>query len=110
MQTTHGYNGWTNYETWVVNLWLTNDEGTCRYWESTAQEIYESAQPKAPFSRDERAALLLAEAMKEQLEEDNPLRESGLYTDLLTAALSEVNWYEIASHFLEDVSKEPTPC
>jgi hypothetical protein len=29
-----GYNGWCNRETWVVNLWLTNDE--CYYEELQA--------------------------------------------------------------------------
>ena len=28
------YNGWTNRETWVVNLWFTNDE--CYYEELQA--------------------------------------------------------------------------
>ena len=26
------YQGWTNYETWAVNLWLDNEEGVHDYW------------------------------------------------------------------------------
>ncbi len=27
-----GYNGWSNYETWNVKLWMDNDEGSYNYW------------------------------------------------------------------------------
>jgi hypothetical protein len=28
------YNGWKNYETWLVHLWITSDEKTQAYWET----------------------------------------------------------------------------
>ena len=27
-----GYNGWTNYETWSLNLWVINEEAYYRLW------------------------------------------------------------------------------
>ena len=32
------YNGWTNWETWVMNLWLQNDELTQRFVECQVSE------------------------------------------------------------------------
>ncbi len=97
------YNGWTNYETWCVALWLDNDRGTAHYIATLAVSIYEAAQADAFFSKEDRAALDLADRLKEEIEELNPLADQAtLYADLINAALSEVNYYEIAQNLLTD--------
>ena len=35
--TEKGYQGWTNYETWAVNLWLGNEQGSHEYWQEQAR-------------------------------------------------------------------------
>ena len=98
------YNGWTNYETWVVNLWLTNDEATYSRCRSLAQQCTEEAIEDAVLSRNERACYLLSNELREMLEDGNPLvSEASVYSDLLNAALSEVAWREIANSFLEEL-------
>jgi len=73
------YNGWTNYETWIVKLWLDNSgTGEC---------------PVEPT----------ASAIKDYIQEFNPLAgDASMYADMLGAALSSVNWYEIAEAYIED--------
>jgi len=108
------YNGWTNYETWAVNLWASNDQGSDEYYRETAQDAYDNAEEETRadgtvlFTREERATLTLADRLKDEHEERQSelTGVTGVFSDLLSAALSEVNWHEIAEHYISDVDKE----
>jgi hypothetical protein len=88
---TQNYNGWTNYETWLVSLWLDNEEGS-----------YNAVRDMA---RENDNARDLADALKSMHEEAMP-ETTGVFADLLNAAMSEVNWREIAEHYLGDLQEE----
>jgi hypothetical protein len=109
-QMTHKeYNGWTNYETWLVKLWMDNEEGSSSFWNDVAQTAYNNEEADATFTREENAALALADSLKEQHEEvieEAGVPQNGFIADLLNAAMSEVNWHEIATSLLDDVEKE----
>ena len=106
------YNGWYNYETWLLNLWIDNDGDSQGYWNDSAQEAYDHAKADRTFTQEERAKLDLANAIKEHFEEaeadilERAGIQSSFWADMLGAALSEVNWYEIASHMLDGVENE----
>jgi hypothetical protein len=93
------YNGWTNYETWNVALWMGNDSSD--YYQEIAQEIFNESETETSFTKAERATLTLADRLKEDFEENTPT-VTGCYADLLSAALSEVDWHEIAEHYISD--------
>lgn len=81
------YNGWTNYETWNVALWIDNNG-----WDEEVREMVGGL--------DEYRA---GKAIQEYIEEMNPLAdEASMFSDMLSAALSEVNWQEIAEHYVEE--------
>jgi|GEM_PF-998538 len=96
---TKTYNGWSNYETWAVNLWLSNEEGSYRYWTDRTRELL--AEERAG---GESCSTLnrLAEELKESICEECELQTACLAADLMTAALGEVDWYEIARSFLDE--------
>src|SRR3990167_9926974 len=76
---TNTYQGWTNYETWAVNLWLTNDSGIYDMIREMGQEAKEAA-PELEAVKDEiwtveeGAKFTLADKIKDYIEENNPLR------------------------------------
>lgn len=82
------YNGWANYETWAVKLWMDNDHGLY----SLIQEEKENYEDQVhEFS----------EHLSDLVEDMTPEVE-GMFSDLLNNALSKVDWYEIAESILND--------
>lgn len=98
MVTEKGYNGWTNYETWVINVWIGNDRGSHDYWKERTKEVL-SQWNKAPMNGPV-GALELAEVLKDVHEAEIP-ELKGFAADLMNSALGEVNWYEIAVSLIE---------
>lgn len=105
------YNGWTNYETWAVKLWIDNGELSHRYWLAQAANFWAETDDQEPnqfMDHSSNARMQLAERLKSEhdSESEHPVfaaSDGSVYADLLNAALSEVNWYEIAESLLSDI-------
>lgn len=93
------YNGWANYETWAVALWIDNEQGSQQAAHELARSHWDDAKPTPVLTRSEEARYNLAAQLKDDHEENRP-EVAGVYSDLLSAALSEVDWQEVANSHL----------
>lgn len=96
-----GYNGWTNYETWCVNLWWNNDSGSQEALAEMARDCWGSAKETKFRTRSLVARRALWEGLKDRFTAEMPELETSLYSDLLTSVAGRVNWEEIANAALE---------
>lgn len=85
------YNGWTNYATWRVNLEMFNGNDFNDWCDLQTCDPYDFAQQLREYADD---------IVSEFGELD------GLAVDYARAFLSDVNWYEIAQHILDDAKAE----
>jgi hypothetical protein len=84
------YNGWRNRETWLLHLWLTNDEGTS----ADVSTLVRGADDRL------EAVDALADYVDQLCFGDEC--QASLANDLLRSALGAVDWREIVDAFLED--------
>lgn len=103
------YNGWYNYETWLVKLWFDNEQPLCELQKEWAQQAKDTPKNEV-WTREETTRFTLADIFKNYVEEEAPdatqldsvCVPSGMFSDLISAALSEVNWQEIADNILSE--------
>lgn len=84
------YNGWKNWETWNVNLWISNDKGSRRYWEHRARSC--------TFDIDR-----LSEKLCHTYTLAIPENVTGMYLGFIQGCLNAVDWREIAEHLIEGI-------
>ncbi len=99
------YNGWSNYETWVVKLWIDNDgyAGGAESVSDLAKELLEK-----DTAEGEEATSALAKWIEDAIDQDidnsdEKALTEGLFADLLGRSLKQVNWDEIAAAYIQEV-------
>ena len=88
--------GKKNSETWAVSLWIDNEESSYRYWRGEAARYQHDIEGQLDAVR------VLATQLKQEISDNAPTDKPNVYSDLLTAALSDVNWAEIAETLLSE--------
>jgi hypothetical protein len=84
------YQGWTNYPTWAVSLWLNNDEPLYRQLQSLIRQ-------------SDGEAYELAQSLKNWVIDDlTPDLAPSFAGDILGWAMEQVNWDEIAASELSE--------
>jgi hypothetical protein len=107
----HTYNGWTNYDTHTVSLLINNEEGSYRYWKGRTEIILGEEREKNSSEEEfsQAAYSRLAEELKEAIHAECKIPNATLAADLMSAALGEVEWGEIAKDMIDDCSSPLTP-
>lgn len=86
------YNGWTNYETWLANVWLCEVDFAGELENERNLTLCDVAQQ--------------VEDIIEIMTEETREASRGFASDLLSAAISAINVNELARAYYSDLETE----
>ena len=94
------YNGWSNYETWLCHLWLTNYEA---WYKMTMYEIKELMKE---IQDEEEIIRKISAIIENAVEEMNPLEgEASMFSDAINRFIGRIDFYEISTSLYEDAKE-----
>lgn len=99
------YNGYANYPTWAVNLWIDNDQGLQEYFAEQAQAALDDNEGDKDAAKYDLADDIHT-YMDDLIEEFTPGIFTGMTGDLFGFAYGFVDWQEIAENMLYDLEWE----
>jgi hypothetical protein len=92
------YNGWPNYETWLMNLWYGD------YFYSYVSEGIEEGYIDLEMSRDPyELGNMLKDHVEELIESEGQVPSSGFVADLFNGAMRDINWYSIGDSLISEL-------
>ena len=90
------YNGWQNYETWLASLYLEGVD-----WRNFVETELLGGEEDEEITEVKKVEML-AEYLKDYIEEEAGMAGlNGFLDDLLTSAISEIDFTELAIAFLD---------
>jgi hypothetical protein len=82
-------NGWSNQETWIANLWLSNDQGLYELLREAHKQLSDSYE----------VAEFISERLREQLFDE--IGVACIWQDLLNSAFNRIDWIEVIENNLD---------
>ncbi|MDZ7703650.1 MAG: hypothetical protein U5L04_04090 [Trueperaceae bacterium] len=101
------HEGWSNYPTWCVNLYFQNDERMSRWALELIAQATDDYVPDGDEYEYESVdpVTWLADAIQDLTRKEMPgciEQATGLWGDLITHALEQVDYREIATEWLAE--------
>jgi len=93
------YQGWTNHETWALNLWLTNEEGIYHYIQGAIKEAPNK------YEAEERLKNIVEDWHDDCFEDEKGYSSCTKEMKMMfreVGSLWRVNYKEIVEAFLEE--------